>query len=743
MKALILQAKDRVTPEQVTEDELSRVVSLLESEDWRIASSQHGIAQSSKMCMDTSAVNRQSFNTREMHSQIDSHLEKKVDLQIESGMEAFLEDLPDVVPNERGMEQRRDLKRDQKVEMEFETSPLSDISALSKTTAEFGNGNAKDPVQPPTSEAAPVIIEEEEPKVIQERANSDTLRPDMSELEVSMTELTTPLRSWSFKSSEKKGLEFSDFSPVRVVRSKSKAMQRKQSAASQTSSLANSPDVSTPVAVPGRVPSTQEVMSQEVGSAPDETSMLSSSQEMSSNEGSQEMLPTVSLSRASRLHKISSASQEEFSDSQKVLFSSQEVTSSLQEVISSSQEVILSSQEITFSSREVISSLQGVSSSQEAISSSQEVISSSQELQVRTYLEGTSSSGVSSLPTSPHFGVSRSQSKKSGTATAPPHNKATAQSQSTVAAPPQSAVAALPHSTVAVPPHSTVAAPPQLTATAPPQSAVAAPPHSTVAALPQLTATAPPQSTATAPPQSTVTAPPQSTVTAPPHSTVAAPPHSTVAAPPQSTVAAQPHSEEKAARQKSQESSSEEELPADPKPGTTSDEAQLNDKGTLLAESQQEPGLDALGVQLSTLKQGGTALLSKMKTLAGKGKDRFASSELGSKMEARLEKPVTKMKEILSTFATPPTLEPHPHTELLRSESGGQVSGCATTAMINTMEGKSSGEPPVGSSESVEEIDASGGKKADVEQLKEITAIVRLVCAYMQVSGLLAGAGGL
>ena len=666
MKALILQAKDRVTPEHVTEDELSQVVSLLESEDWRIASSQHGIAQSSEMCMDTSAVNRQSFNTREMHSQIDSHLEKKADLQMESGMEAFLEDLPDVVSNERGMEQRRDLKRDQKVEMGFQTSPLPDISALSNTTAEVGNGNAQDPVQPPPSEVAPVNVKEEEPKVIQERANSDTLRPDVSELEVSMTELTTPLRSWSFKTSEKKGLEFSDFSPVRVVRSKSKSMQRKQPAASQTSSLANSPDITTPVAVPGSVPSTQEMTSQEVGSAPDATSMLSSSHEISSNEGSQEMLPTVSLSRASRSHKISSASQEE--------------------VLSSSQEVILSSQEIT-------------SSSQEATSSSQEVISSSQELQARTYLEGTSSSSVSSIPSSSHFGVSRSQSKKSGTATAPPHSKASAQSQSTVAALPQLTVAALPQLTVAAPPHSTVAAPP----------------HSTV----------------TAPPQSTVAAPPQSTVAAPSQLTVAAPPQLTVAAPPQLTVAAPPHGEEKAPRQKSQESSSEEEMPADPKPGTTSDEAQLNDKGTLLAESQQEPGLDALGVQLNTLKQGGTALLSKVKTLAGKGKDRFASSELGSKMEARLEKPVTKMKEILSTFATPPTLEPHSHNEVMKSESGGQVSSCDTTAMISTIERKSSGEPPVGGAEAIEEIDASGGRKADVEQLKEVTAIVRLVCTYM------------
>ena len=172
-------------------------------------------------------------------------------------------------------------------------------------------------------------------------------------------------------------------------------------------------------------------------------------------------------------------------------------------------------------------------------------------------------------------------------------------------------------------------------------------------------------------------------------------------------------------------------MPADPKPGTTSDEAQLNDKGTLLAESQQEPGLDALGVQLNTLKQGGTALLSKVKTLAGKGKDRFASSELGSKMEARLEKPVTKMKEILSTFATPPTLEPHSHNEVMKSESGGQVSSCDTTAMISTIERKSSGEPPVGGAEAIEEIDASGGRKADVEQLKEVTAIVRLVCTYM------------
>ena len=154
----------------------------------------------------------------------------------------------------------------------------------------------------------------------------------------------------------------------------------------------------------------------------------------------------------------------------------------------------------------------------------------------------------------------------------------------------------------------------------------------------------------------------------------------------------------------------------------------MSDRGIFLAEGQLEPGLDALGVQLSTLKQGGTALLSKVKTLAGKGKDRFTSSELGSKMEARLEKPVTKMKEILSTFATPPTHEPRPQSEPMRSEPDAQVQGQDTTTSLNAMEVKFPSKSSADSTEAVEEIDSSAGKKADIEKLKDITAIVRYVC---------------
>lgn len=573
MKALISQAKGRVTPGQVTEDELSRVESLLKSEDWKIASSQHGIAQSSEMHIDTSAVNQQSLHTGEEHPPIDSHLEAEVDLQMEVGMEAFHEeDSPDVVPNESTnesrVEERGNLKLGLKVEMGLETSPLPDIlSAVSETTAEIGSGISQDPLQPQTSEAAPVDVEEEEPEEIREMTNSDTVRPDVSELEVSMAELTTPLRSWSFKKTEKKGLELSDFSPVRVVRSKSKGIQQKQPSTCQMSSLANSPDGATPVVTPGSFPPAQEMMSQEVGSIPDAITMLSSSQEItSSNEESQEVPPTVSSpDGAIRSQKVSSASQEEFSKSQEM------------------------------------------SSSQEVISSSQEVMSSSQEV------AATTSSDVSSLPhsvaespdSSPHLVASRAQSKQSSTVAVPPHPK------------------------------------------------------------------------------------------------------------------------EKAAQQKRQERSAEEEVGAVAKHITAPDEARLNEKEILLAEGQLEPGFDALGVQFSTLKQGGTALLSKVKTLAEKGKDRFTSSELGSRMEARLEKPVTKMREILSTLATPPTHEPRPHHEPMKTEPDSQGPGYDTTAVINTAEGKSPIESPVGSAEAVEEIDYSGSKKADIEQLKEITAIVR------------------
>ena len=572
MKALISQAKGRVTPGQVTEDELSRVESLLKSEDWKIASSQHGIAQSSELHIDTSAVNQQSLHTGEEHPPIDSHLEAEVDLQMEVGMEAFQEeDSPDVVPNESTnesrVEERGNLKLCLKVEMGLETSPLPDIlSAVSETTAEIGSGISQDPLQLQTSEAAPVDAEEEEPEEIREMTNSDTVRPDVSELEVSMTELTTPLRSWSFKKTEKKGLELSDFSPVRVVRSKSKGIQQKQPSTCQTSSLANSPDGATPVVTPGSFPPAQEMMSQEVGSTPDAITMLSSSQEITfSNEESQEVPPTVSSpDGAVRSQKVSSASQEEFSKSQEM------------------------------------------SSSQEVISSSQEVMSSSQEVAATTSSDASSlpHSGAESPDSSPHLVASQTHSKKLSTVAAPSHPK------------------------------------------------------------------------------------------------------------------------EKAAQQKRQERSPEE-VGAVAKHITAPDEARLNEKEILLAEGQLEPGFDALGVQFSTLKQGGTALLSKVKTLAEKGKDRFTSSELGSRMEARLEKPVTKMREILSTLATPPTHEPRPHHEPMKTEPDSQGPGYDTTAVINTEEGKSPIESPVGSAEAVEEIDYSGSKKADIEQLKEITAIVR------------------
>ena len=642
MKALIAQAKERLNPGQVTEDELSRIESLLDSEDWRTASSQEEIAQSGEMEMDTLAVNHQSFHTMEEHPQIDSHLEAKIDLQMEAGMETFHEEgLPDVVPNEGRVEQRENLKSDLKVKVGLDSSPLPDISAVSTTaeeigdgnapTEEFGNGNAQDPVQPQMSEAAPVHIEQEEPGEIRTMKSSDTVRQDPSELEASMVELTTPLRSWSFKKSEKKGLEFSDFSPVRVVRSKSKGIQRKHPAASQTSSLANSPDVTTPVVTPSSLPSAQEVISQEIGRTPGSSTMLSSSQEISSIVESQEMPPAVSSSETSRSHKTSTASQEEFSGSQEVIISSLEITSGSHEVTSSSSEVI--------------------SSTQEVLSSSQEVMCSSQEVQARTSFEEITSSGVSSLApsvtvsphSSLHLGVSGAQSRTSNMITAPPHSMATA----------------------------------------------------------------PPHSMATAPPHSTATAPPHSMATAPPHSTATAPLYN-----------------EKATQQKKQETSSEEETGPKPKQVASPDEAQVNDRGIFLAEGQLEPGLDALGVQLSTLKQGGTALLSKVKTLAGKGKDRFTSSELGSKME----KPVTKMKEILSTFATPPTHEPRPQSEPMRSEPDAQVPGQDTTTSLNAMEVKFPSKSPVDSAESVEETDSSAGKKADIEKLKDITAIVRYVC---------------
>ena len=581
MKALVSQATDGVTPGQVTEEELSRIRSLLESEDWRIASSQHEVAQSSKTIAETSVVNQQSIFAPEEHPHINSQLEADVDLQLEAVLEACPEgdsregeSLDVIRVDDSGLEESGNGNLDLKVEMEVETLPTPDVSIILERADELEDGVPQvplpvltneaasvDPVQLQTREAVPVDIEEEEPEETAEAAVTAPLKPDvLPELEASMAELTTPLRSWSFKKTDKKGLEFSEFSPVRVVRSKPKGMQRKQST-SQTSSLANSPDTNTLAVKPGSFPSAQETMSQEIISAPDTTTTQPSFQEVAPAEILQEVLPTVS-SQAEAVES-KGASQVELSGSQEV-----------------------------------------ISSSQEVMSSSQEVMSSSQEVAGATSLEETTSSGISSLMRSasespPPSTLSRTQFKKPSTITVPLHT------------------------------------------------------------------------------------------------------------------------EEKDQPQKRQETSAEE-VPLG-KFIDTGIEARPNDEGILLAESQLEPGFDALGVQFSTLKQGGTTLLSKVKNLAEKGKDRFTSSELGSRMEAKLEKPVTKMREILSTLAAPPTT----HLEPTRSEPDDHVTGNGTTAAITTLEGNFPTESPVDGMEGVEETDSSGGKKADLEQLKEVTSIVR------------------
>ena len=57
-----------------------------------------------------------------------------------------------------------------------------------------------------------------------------------AELEVSLAEITTPLRSWSFKKEVKEGLMYQDFAAVKVSRSKPKQIKKTSQSPSQESS---------------------------------------------------------------------------------------------------------------------------------------------------------------------------------------------------------------------------------------------------------------------------------------------------------------------------------------------------------------------------------------------------------------------------------------------------------------------------------------------------------------------------
>ena len=116
-------------------------------------------------------------------------------------------------------------------------------------------------------------------------------------------------------------------------------------------------------------------------------------------------------------------------------------------------------------------------------------------------------------------------------------------------------------------------------------------------------------------------------------------------------------------------------------------------------------------------KMNKTTFLSKMKTLAGKGRNRFVSSEIGSKVEAELEKKATKMKEILSSLAVPPP---------------GQKGASATRDHMTGNDVTTAGTPITGSdvidapekpplTEGLEDVDG----KSKYGQLVDITNIVK------------------
>ena len=115
-------------------------------------------------------------------------------------------------------------------------------------------------------------------------------------------------------------------------------------------------------------------------------------------------------------------------------------------------------------------------------------------------------------------------------------------------------------------------------------------------------------------------------------------------------------------------------------------------------------------------KMNKTTFLSKMKTLAGKGRNRFVSSEIGSKVEAELEKKATKMKEILSSLAVPPP---------------GQKGASATRDHMTGNDVTTAGTPIAGSdvidspekppTEGLEDVDG----KSKYGQLVDITNIVK------------------
>ena len=160
---------------------------------------------------------------------------------------------------------------------------------------------------------------------------------------------------------------------------------------------------------------------------------------------------------------------------------------------------------------------------------------------------------------------------------------------------------------------------------------------------------------------------------------------------------------------------------SDPREETeTSSETDMLEGETPTQDNQLIGSSDArlTGDPLSgTTKTNKTTFLSKMKTLAGKGRDRFVSSEIGSKVEAELEKKATKMKEILSSLAVPPPGQKGAPTT--REEMTGSDVTTAGTPITGSDVIDSPEKPPL--TEGLEDVDG----KIKYGQLVDITNIVK------------------
>ena len=140
-----------------------------------------------------------------------------------------------------------------------------------------------------------------------------------------------------------------------------------------------------------------------------------------------------------------------------------------------------------------------------------------------------------------------------------------------------------------------------------------------------------------------------------------------------------------------------------------------NEDSMLVSSVDVDPSSDPQGASSSGSKLGRTTFLSKMKSLAGKGRDRFATSEIGIKMEAGLEKRASKMKEILSSLSVPPSMQKGTsYTTVVKDHmTGSDVIGNIPST------GESPEQKPTGTS--AEEVDG----RSKYGQFMDITDVVR------------------